>query len=108
MKPSRLIWIPVTSILVSSCGEDPKLVQKRDEQKMEIIQLKGDVALLEEKLRTMPPDVSEDLTKAGERTAELDAETAKLTAEIKSLESRKREIQAEFDSYRAKYQTKQP
>ena len=89
-----------------SCGDDPKLVEKREKQKAEIARLKGEIALIEEKLKNVPPDVSEDLAAAKKQEEEQTAEIAKLEAEASSLEARKRSLQSEFDSYRAKYQVK--
>lgn len=89
-----------------SCGDDPKMVEKREKQKAEIARLKGEIALIEEKLKNVPPDVSEDLAAAKKQEEEQNAEIAKLEAEVSSLEARKRSLQSEFDSYRAKYQVK--
>ena len=90
----------------ASCGDDPKLVEKRDKQRAEIARLKGEIALIEEKLKNMPPDVSAEVETARKRADEQAAEVAKLEAEVAELEARKRALQAEFDSYRAKYQLK--
>lgn len=91
---------------LASCGDDPKLVEKREQQKAEISRLKGEIALIEEKLKNMPPDVSEDLAVAQKKAEEQTAEVAKLEAEVAALDARKRSIQNEFDAYRAKYQVK--
>ncbi len=96
----------VAAMLCCSCGDDPKLVEKRDRQRAEITRLKGEIALIEEKLKSMPPDVSGELETARKRSAEQTAEVEKLEKEIAELEARKRAIQSEFDSYRAKYQLK--
>jgi chromosome segregation ATPase len=93
-------------MLCCSCGDDPKMVEKRDRQQAEITRLKGELALIEEKLKTMPPDVSEELEAARKRTADQTTTLADLEKEIAGLEARKRAIQTEFDSYRAKYQVK--
>lgn len=89
-----------------SCGDDPKLVEKRDKQRAEIARLKGEIALIEEKLKNMPPDVTAELEATRKRAEEQTAEVAKLESEVSELEARKRVMQAEFDSYRAKYQLK--
>ena len=89
-----------------SCGDDPKLVEKRDKQRAEIARLKGEIALIEEKLKNMPPDVTAELATARKRADEQAAEVAKLETEVAELEARKRAMQAEFDTYRAKYQLK--
>ena len=89
-----------------SCGDDPKLVEKREQQKAEISRLKGEIALIEEKLKNLPPDVSEELAAAKKQSEEQTAEVARLEAEVAALDARKRTLQNEFDSYRAKYQVK--
>ena len=91
---------------LASCGDDPKLVEKREQQKAEISRLKGEIALIEEKLKNMPPDVSEDLAAAKKKAEEQTAEVAKLEAEVAALDARKRAIKTDFDAYRAKYQVK--
>ena len=93
-------------VLLASCSEDPKLVEKREKQKVEITKLKGDVALIEEKLKNLPPDVSSDLAEAKETSEKQAAEVARLEAEVATLDARKRSLQAEFDAYHAKYQVK--
>jgi septal ring factor EnvC (AmiA/AmiB activator) len=90
----------------ASCGDDPKLVEKRDQQRAEIARLKGEIALIEEKLKNMPPDVTAELDATRKRAEEQTTEVAKLESEVAELEARKRAMQAEFDSYRAKYQLK--
>lgn len=99
--------IPILLALAcASCGEDPKLVEKHEKQKAEVARLKGELALVEEKLKNMPADVSEDLEKAKKQSEDQAAEAAGLEKEIAALEARKRALQAEFDAYRAKYQVK--
>lgn len=89
-----------------SCGDDPELVAKREKQKTEITRLSGELALAQEKLKNMPPDVSEDLEKAKQEAEKQTSEIATLEKEISELQTRKRALQTEFDNYRAKYQTK--
>jgi predicted nucleic acid-binding Zn-ribbon protein len=89
-----------------SCNDDPKLVAKRDEQNVEIAKLKGELALIEEKLKTLPPDVTAQLAEAKELSAKQSSEVAVLEAEVTGLEARKRSLQSEFDAYKLKYQVK--
>lgn len=105
LSPAFLV-IVLTSICCASCKEDPELVAKRDKQRLEISRLREELEVMDEKLKTLPPDVSADLEKAELRAKEQAAEVARLEAEITDLQFRKRTIQAEFDSYRAKYQAK--
>lgn len=100
------ICAALSVLLISSCGDDPELVAKREKQRTEITRLKGEIAILEEKIKVMPPDVSEELEQAKERAKTQAEEIAKLESEVSALEARKRSLQDEFDKYRAKYPTK--
>jgi hypothetical protein len=90
----------------ASCGDPPELVEKRERQKAEIARLRGELALVEEKLRDMPPDVSNELESAKKKSAGQAAQITTMETEINSLLAHKRALQSEFDSYRAKYQLK--
>ena len=106
--PSRFL---ILSLFISLSGlscskkEDPLLLEKREQQKTEIARLKGELALLEEKLKNLPPDVTAELETATKQAEQQAAEIAKLEAETAALEARKRALQKEFDAYRAKYPT---
>lgn len=89
-----------------SCGDDPKLVAKREQQKAEISRLKGELSLIEAKLQNLPPDVSAELEKTRKQAEEQTADVTRLEMEISGLEARKRSLQEEFDSYRSKYPLK--
>ncbi|RYD31817.1 MAG: hypothetical protein EOP85_22355 [Verrucomicrobiaceae bacterium] len=90
----------------SSCGDDPKLVEKRDKQKSEVTRLKGELALIDEKLKTMPPDVTAELNEAKRLSVKQTAEVETLQTEIAALEAKKRSLESEFESYQRKYQAK--
>ncbi len=90
----------------ASCGDAPELVEKRERQKTEIARLTGELALIEEKIKNRPPDVSEELEAARKKADEQTAQIQALEAEIKELQTRKRGLQSQFDSYRSKYQLK--
>lgn len=94
------------ALIGTSCSEDPKMVEKREKQKAEIIQMKGELSFIEEKLKNMPPDVSEELAEAKRVSDAQAAEVAKLESEVAALESKKMALQGEYDAYRAKYQVK--
>lgn len=96
----------LTSLTCVSCGDDPELVAKREKQKVEITRLTGELALAQEKLKNLPPDVTSELETAKKHAEDQTAEIANLEKEIAALQSRKRALQTEFDDYRAKYQTK--
>jgi hypothetical protein len=96
----------VVSLSLTACGDDPALVEKREKQKAEITRLKGELAFIDEKLKSLPPDVSTDLADAQQLSEKQAAEVAEMEKEVAGLESRKRSLQAEFDAYQAKYQVK--
>ncbi len=104
--PSNFFYaasLVLLSTAVISCEEDPKLVAKREKQKAEIIQLTGELAILEEKIKAMPPDVSEELAETKKAAEQQAAEVATLEAEVAQLQARKAAAQTEFDAYKAKY-----
>ena len=90
----------------ASCSDDPKLVEKREKQKAEISRLKGELALIDEKLKNLPPDVSADLAEAKQLSEKQSAEVAALETEVAALDAKKRSLQSEFDAYKIKYQIK--
>lgn len=94
------------SLMFVSCGDDPVMVAKREQQKAEISKLKGELALIEEKLKNLPPDVSTELEEARELAAKQQSEVATLEKDVAALEERKRVLQGEFDAYKVKYQLK--
>ena len=99
--------IPVVfALFATSCKEDPQLVAKREQQKTEIVRLTGELALLEEKLKSLPEDVSPQLAKAEDLLKEQTEELTKLEAETAELEAKRSALQKEFDAYRAKYPAK--
>ena len=98
--------IVLIALSCASCGDDPKLLEKREQQKAEITRLKGELALIEEKLKNLPPDVSTDLTEAKKLSDKQTAEVAELEKEVAGLDARKRLLQSEFDAYKAKYELK--
>lgn len=93
-------------LLCASCGEDPKLVAKHEKQKAEIVRLKGELALIDEKLASLPPDVTVELAEAKKSFEQQSTEVARLESEVETLESRKRALEKEFEDYQAKYQVK--
>ncbi len=110
MKPALstfcLTAICTAGFMAASCKEDPQLVEKREQQKTEIVRLKGELALLDEKLKVIPEDLTPQLAEAEKQLKEQTAEITKLEAETAELDARKRELQKAFDEYRAKYPAK--
>lgn len=86
-----------------SCGEDAVLVEKKNAQATEITRLKGEINLLEEKIKNLPPDVTEELEAKRNEIEEQKAVIKKLEAEVWDQEERKNDLQREFDIYRARY-----
>ncbi len=103
-RPCSLVLLVALSCV--SCSDDPKLVAKREQQKAEISRLKGELALIDEMLKSLPPDVTAELAEAKQLSEKQSAEVAALEAEVAALEARKRVMQGEFDAYQAKYQVK--
>lgn len=105
--PLRPSFVAVLIALsCSSCGDDPKLVEQRDKQKAEITRLKGELALIDEKLKSLPPDVSSELAEAKTLSVKQTAEVEALETEVAGLEAKKRALESEFDAYQVKYQVK--
>lgn len=100
---SLILAAAVSSV---SCGDDPKMVEKRDQQKAEITRLKGEVALIDEKLKNLPPDVTEELNAAKKIAESQSAEVAKLEEEVAALEEKKRSIESDFQAYQLKYKVR--
>jgi len=93
-------------LLLVSCGDDPKMVAKYETQKIEISRLKGELLLIEEKLKNLPPDISKDLVKAKEQSEKQTTEIGLLETEVTGLEAKKRGLQADYDAYKLRYQLK--
>lgn len=88
---------------VVSCGNDPELVAKRDKQAAEISDLKGKIALLQEKILKLPEDPKKELAEAQAMEKRQTEEIDVLTKNIADLSARKLELERELSSYRAKY-----
>jgi chromosome segregation ATPase len=90
-------------MLLVSCGDDPELVKKREQQKEEIERLKGEIAIKEEMINALPPDRTRELQAAKEK-AELHAkEVEQMEEEIALLEKKKRVLEKEVEDYKKKY-----
>lgn len=101
-----LALLGVVGFSLTSCKDSPELVLKREEQRTEIKRLEGELSILNEKVKNMPPDRSKELA-AAKVTAEAQAtELARLEKEIATLDARKRELDKNFSDYRSKYLVK--
>lgn len=99
----RLPLAIALSILCVSCGEDPELVKKHGEQQAEIAKLRGELALVQERLKNIPQDRSADLENASTEAKKLEEERGRLTDEVAGLETEKKALQEKFEAYKRKY-----
>lgn len=109
MSFSRPVSFPILLAIACgciSCSDDPKLVEKREKQKLEIARLTGELALVTEKLKNVPPDVAGQLAEARKLSEKQSAEVALLETEVAALEAKKRALKSEFEAYQVKYQVK--
>ncbi len=93
----------LTCLAVSSCGDDPELVRKREEQKAEIRLLDGELKILQEKIAQLPPDRTTEVAKLKQESELQQVEIAKLEQEIASLQKQKVDIDKDHEAYRRKY-----
>jgi hypothetical protein len=98
-------WLPLFALALGSC-KDPALVRKREEQQTEIKRLEGEIALIQEKLKDLPPDRGAELAEARKTHEAQSQEIARLEQEVSGLETRKRQLEREFAQYRVKYPLK--
>ncbi len=105
MKTLSLTGAIITALFIlSSCGgEDPALVKKHGEQQAEIARLNGELALLQERLKNLPPDQSNELTKAVGDSEKLEEERSRLEGEVVVLEAEHKELVDKFEEYKRKY-----
>ncbi|QJE97219.1 hypothetical protein [Luteolibacter luteus] len=104
--PSRMLRLAAASLLClsfSSCGDDPQLVQKREEQKAEIRRLDGELKVLQEKISQIPADKTSELSKLKQDSDLQKQEIENLEEEIASLQSKKAEIEKAHEAYKRKY-----
>lgn len=86
-----------------SCGEDPELVKKRQEQKLEIARLEGELLILNEQLKGMPADRSAELAEMKKKLDAQALQLEQLEQEIIKLEKDKRDAEQRFDDFKKKY-----
>lgn len=90
----------------SSCRENPEKIIIREKQKIELAKLKGEIAIMEEKIKNLPPDSTDDLARTRKELIATNNEITQLQQEINQLEATKKALQEDFDKYRLKYQVK--
>jgi len=91
------------AFLLGSCGEDPELVKKHGEQQAEIAKLNGELALINARLKNLPPDESAALKKSLAETEKLEAERSSLAGEVAALEAEQKELLGKYEDYKRKY-----
>lgn len=91
------------TLLSVSCNEDPELVEKHGKQKTEIARLDAELALLQERLKYVPPDQSEELDQTIAETEKLEAKRAGLADEVAALQTEHTELVKKFEDYQRKY-----
>jgi chromosome segregation ATPase len=99
----RLAGAFVLCLSFNSCSDDPELVREREEQKVEISKLGGELAILEEKLEQVPKDRSAEVAQLKEDAETNRADVAGLEAEIEALEREKADLEKKHEAYRRKY-----
>lgn len=102
----RLIAICCALGLLSSCKDDPVLVRKHEEQRIEIDRLEIEIASLEAKLKNIPPDRSKELAESKAESEAQKAEIQKLETLAADLEARKKELEAKLGEQRLKFPAK--
>ncbi len=91
------------SLALTSCGDDPQLVQKHGEQQAEIARLEGELALLQERLKNVPPDQSGELKDTVAEAAKLESERERLSEDVSALEAEHKALLEKFEDYKRKY-----
>lgn len=102
MKLIPFLIVAAFGAVLSSC-DSPELVRKRDQQALEITKLKGELSVVEERLKDIPPDRTEDLSVIEQEAKTQQEEITKLEGEIKDLEAKKESVEKEFQEYKRKY-----
>jgi chromosome segregation ATPase len=108
MKSPTSLWarpaaILVLSLSLNSCGDDPELVTKREQQRAEFSKLQGELSILQERMETIPQDRSKELAELKQTVEDNRSQIATLEREIESLEKEKAEIEKQHQAYRRKY-----
>lgn len=78
-------------------------MQQRDEQKIQIAELKGKIEVLEESLRDRPQDRNADLQRLQKEEQALNDDVAKKQNEVVALEARKLDAEKQFEEFRLRH-----
>ncbi|RYD56575.1 MAG: hypothetical protein EOP83_21305 [Verrucomicrobiaceae bacterium] len=90
-------------VALSSCGDDPELVKKREQQKAEISKLSGELSILKERLESIPPDKAVNIEELKEKAENNRTQIASLETEVEALGKEKAEIEKQHQAYKRKY-----
>lgn len=99
----RPALLGLACMFVSSCGENPELQAKKEQQSAEIRKLDGELTIIQDKLAQMPPDRSFELNKLRQEAAANKEAVAALEAEVASLKTKKEGLEDDLKTYRSKY-----
>ena len=91
---------------LSSCGDDPELVKKREQLKAETSRLNGELSILKERLESIPPDKAVNIEELKEKAENNRTQIASLESEVEALGKEKAEIEKKHKDYRLKYAVK--
>ena len=100
LRPTAALFLCFSA---ASCGDDPELVRKREEQKSEILRLDSELKVLQEKIAEIPKDRTAELTKLQEESESQKATITALEDEIQDLQAQKARIEKDHEAYKQKY-----
>jgi len=103
MRFPRVCSLAVIPTLFLVACESKELTRKKEQQNIEITRLKGELDLIEEKLRNLPPDKTSELAAAEVEAESQKEEVKELEAEVTALEAKKRDLEKQFEDYKRKY-----
>ena len=103
MSFSKVCQLAAAPALILVSCESKDLTRKKEKQSIEITRLKGELNLIEEKLRNLPPDKSQELATAEVEAESQQEELKELEAEDISLEGKKRDLENQIEDYKRKY-----
>ncbi|MCW1926438.1 hypothetical protein OKA05_28060 [Luteolibacter arcticus] len=90
-------------VALNSCGDDPALVLKRDEQRAEISKLQGELSILQERMEQIPPDRSAKIDELKQQAEDNRTQISTLESEVEALEKEKADVEKQHQAYRRKY-----
>lgn len=95
--------LAISFVSLTSCDDDPQLIQKRESQRTEIARLEGELNVIHERIKNAPSDKSSELEKIKTSHQEELRKIKKLETEIEILETEKRDLEHKLKTYMEKY-----